>query len=120
MRYFKIPSAIALHQPDGSPVLLEDGKPAALVFAEVIAATVANDAKLGASVSALRVSDNLLRAIEGKPAGAVASLSDSDWEIVKGVTESPTNPYATHVARQALPFFDAILEAKTDVAKLPQ
>lgn len=118
MRYFRIPQHVSIANADGSAVLGPDGEPASLRFVEVIGSTVANDAKFGKSVQGLRVSCNLIKAISGRNPGEIVSLSDSDWELVRDATESPSAPYSTAVARQALSFWDAILEAKTDAAKL--
>lgn len=105
MKIVTIPNDIALVTRKGESL---PAKPS-LSFKEFVVECVDQYAPEGGRITPkmARQSSKIVAAVDA--ANGTMPLEDADWELLKSAVEK--NPYAPIVARQIIPFFDAVEKA---------
>ena len=110
MRHVQIPADITLRD-------VRTKEPGDTVsFYEWVEAFVFGDDRAGLSPAKLVRATKMLAGLEKAMGnGRVWHLEDQDYDTIRPIVEEPTkSPGNTHIARQLLPFPQAILEATKD------
>jgi hypothetical protein len=102
MRYITVPENIKIaQQPDPIPFL-------------TLIESWTNDNKFGAlGITGTKMSIAIHNRFVNAKAGDEIPLDDKEWTTLCDVVNNPTGGYVTIVARQLMPFCDAVLEAST-------
>lgn len=105
MKYVKVPEAVVLTGYNG-----EKGE--TIQFRDFLQRSLLNDQKFGSSYELLRAARKIEEALA--QANGYLQLEDADWQVLREIAQTPTAgnyQTSTVVARQLVPFLDAIVQA---------
>jgi hypothetical protein len=107
MRYFTRPQPIQLRDRDKTPI----HEP--IPFARWLEGFPLEDGQVfGSGVDAAKSGRRILAAVE--QSNGVIALEEADWERVCKAIRSPSQKWQPLLARQYVPFMDAVLDAKEE------
>ncbi len=112
MRFVTIPQPIAILNKDGSPVRGPAGD-YTVSFADFLRAPLLSDMKWGTTATRIRMAAKLEAALDKEP-GEACPIDDAWWAALLEIMDAPSDPYVPAIAKQLLPFFDAIANAPSE------
>lgn len=111
-RYVQTPGDITLKNPDGSDTKVT------MTFSGWARDVILVDEKVGVNAATLFMANDIRQKFLDIKKGDVISLSDKEWELMRGIVEAPTNGYNPGGALQILSYLRAILDASTENPEL--